>query len=75
MNNNASRPNGGSDDFRAWLTTLAVTLAFVLPMLALVIYGFDIGWLALGLGGLAVMFTLWFTYYSILWPLMQQRRG
>ncbi len=52
-----------------------MTLAFVLPLLALVIYGFNSGWLALGFGGLGVMLALWFVYYSILWPLMQKRRG
>ena len=66
---------GESGDFEAWVTTMVVTLAFVLPLLALVIYGFNSGWLVLGLAGLGVMLALWFVYYSILWPLMQQRRG
>lgn len=71
----AMKRGGGSEDFEVWITTIAVTVAFVLPLLALVIYGFNSGWLALGLGGLGVMLALWFVYYSILWPLMQKRRG
>jgi hypothetical protein len=56
------------------LSSLTIAFASVLPMLGIVVYGFSIGWTALGAGALSVMLGLSAVYYLIARQMLKYRQ-
>jgi hypothetical protein len=49
-------------------------IAMVLPVLGIVVYGFEIGWPALGVGSAAAMAVVALIYYLLLRVMLRYRR-
>jgi hypothetical protein len=57
-----------------WLFSVAIAISLVLPVIGLIIGGFDSGIFQLGVFGLALMLVMGTAYYSILWMVLKSRQ-
>jgi membrane protein YdbS with pleckstrin-like domain len=54
--------------------SIVLAIAMVLPVLGIVVYGFEIGWTALGVGSAAAMAVVALIYYLLLRVMLRYRR-
>src|SRR5438874_1617559 len=56
------------------LSSLVIAIASALPILGIVVYGFAVGWTALGAGALVAMIAVAAAYYLILRQMLRYRQ-
>jgi hypothetical protein len=54
--------------------TILTAIAFVLPSVGMIIGGFSMGRMWLGIGGVIILTCLFVGYYVILWYIMKSRK-
>jgi hypothetical protein len=59
---------------KLWVFSVAIAISLVLPVIGLIIGGFDSGILKLGVFGLALMLVMGIAYYLILWMVLKSRQ-